>query len=148
MTAEGLKGCAVRTGQPAAALDPLTRTPRLAVMPFRKAMSAAQGCHLYFARRVTFLSCADTDFPTNHRKVLNALVDCWLDEGEVGRQIMQGFPTTIEARFAVYRLEKIGAVRIEMEIGATGQRNCCVALDPNLRISLIGQMPAVSKTFQ
>ena len=35
-----------------------------------------------------------------------------------------------------------------MEIGATGQRNCCVALDPNLRISLIGQMPAVSKTFQ
>jgi hypothetical protein len=29
-------------------------------MPFRKAMSAAQGCHLYFARRVTFLSCADT----------------------------------------------------------------------------------------
>jgi hypothetical protein len=57
---EGLKGCAARTDQPAAALDPLTRTPRLAVMPFRKAMSAAQGCHLYFARRVTFLSCADT----------------------------------------------------------------------------------------
>src|ERR1700722_15131694 len=42
------------------ALDPLTRTPRLAGMPFRKAMSAAQGCHLYFARKVTFLSCADT----------------------------------------------------------------------------------------
>jgi hypothetical protein len=44
--------------KPAAALDPLTRTPRLAVMPFRTPMSAA-GCHLYFARRVTFLSCAD-----------------------------------------------------------------------------------------
>jgi hypothetical protein len=59
VTAEGLKGCAVRTGQPAAALDPLTRTPRLAVMPFRTPVFAAGGCHLYFARGVTFLSCAD-----------------------------------------------------------------------------------------
>src|ERR1700675_5104986 len=38
---EGLKGCAARTGQPAAALDPLTRTPRLAVMPFRTSVFAA-----------------------------------------------------------------------------------------------------------
>ena len=35
-TGEGLKGRAAPTGQPAAALDPLTRTPRLAVMLFRK----------------------------------------------------------------------------------------------------------------
>jgi hypothetical protein len=60
VAAEGLKGCAARTGQPAAALDPLTRTPRWAVMPFRTRVFAAGGCHLYFARRVTFLSCADT----------------------------------------------------------------------------------------
>jgi hypothetical protein len=32
-----------------------------AVMPFRTPMSAAGGCHLYFARRVTFLSCADNN---------------------------------------------------------------------------------------
>ncbi len=32
---KGLKGCATRTGQPASALDPLARTQRLAVMPFR-----------------------------------------------------------------------------------------------------------------
>jgi hypothetical protein len=30
-----------------------------AVMPFRTPVFAARGCHLYFARRVTFLSCAD-----------------------------------------------------------------------------------------
>ena len=56
---EGLKGCAARTGQPAAALDPLTRTLHLAVMPFRTPVFTAGGCHLYFAHRVTFLSCAD-----------------------------------------------------------------------------------------
>jgi hypothetical protein len=56
------KGCAARTGKPASALDPLTRTQRLADMPFRKPVSAVGGCHLYFARRVTFLSCADKSF--------------------------------------------------------------------------------------
>jgi hypothetical protein len=32
---ERLKGCAVRTGKPASALDPLARFRRLADMPFR-----------------------------------------------------------------------------------------------------------------
>ena len=58
---EGLKGCAARTGTPALALDPLARTPRLAMMPFHtRCVRSPGGCHLYFARRVTFLSCADS----------------------------------------------------------------------------------------
>ena len=40
---DGLKGCAARTGAPAAALDPLALTPRLLVMPFRAGVSAAHG---------------------------------------------------------------------------------------------------------
>jgi len=47
---EGLKGCAARTGKPASALDPLARTRHLADMPFRKRVSAAAECHLYFAQ--------------------------------------------------------------------------------------------------
>ena len=39
---EGLKGCAARTGKPAAALDPLARTPRLAVMPFGKGVPPSE----------------------------------------------------------------------------------------------------------
>jgi hypothetical protein len=38
---EDLKGCAVRTGTPALALDPLIAAPRLADMPFRRNGSAA-----------------------------------------------------------------------------------------------------------
>ncbi len=54
---EGLKGCAARTGTPALALDPLILTQAFA----RNAISRwcarrSRGCHLYFARRVTFLS--------------------------------------------------------------------------------------------
>jgi hypothetical protein len=56
---EGLKGCAARTGKPASAPDPLIATPRLADMPFHRKRVRRQGCHLYFARQVTFLSCAD-----------------------------------------------------------------------------------------
>jgi hypothetical protein len=33
----------------------------LADMPFRTRVFAAGGCHLYFARGVTFLSCADSE---------------------------------------------------------------------------------------
>src|SRR5664279_504177 len=43
----------------------LIATPRLADMPFRRDGSAARGCHLYFARRVTFLTCADPVVPHN-----------------------------------------------------------------------------------
>ena len=55
---DGLKGCAARTGKPAAALDPLARTPRLAVMPFRascvrklwvSSLLCAMECHFYLA---------------------------------------------------------------------------------------------------
>jgi hypothetical protein len=63
---EGLKGCAARTGTPALALDPLTLTRAFA----RDAISRwcarrSRGRHLYFARRVTFLSCADTTVRAN-----------------------------------------------------------------------------------
>ena len=44
---------------PPRASDPFIATPRLAEMPFRRGGSAARECHLYFARRVTFLTCAD-----------------------------------------------------------------------------------------
>jgi hypothetical protein len=57
---EGLKGCAARTGKPASALDPLALTPafgRHAVS--RDVCPPSRGCHFYFARGVTFLSCAD-----------------------------------------------------------------------------------------
>src|SRR5271157_2571066 len=58
---EDLKGCAARTGKPASALDPLARIRSLADMPFRPSgVRRRGGCHLYFARRVTFLTCADT----------------------------------------------------------------------------------------
>jgi hypothetical protein len=56
---EGLKGCAARTGQPAAALDPLTRTPRLAVMPFRTSV---------FAAGVSSLLCAQGDISILRRQ--------------------------------------------------------------------------------
>ena len=46
---------------PPRASDPFIATPRLAEMPFRRGGSAARECHLYFARRVTFLTCADND---------------------------------------------------------------------------------------
>jgi hypothetical protein len=59
---ERLKGCAARTGTPALALDPLTRTPRLAVMPFRVGCVRRPECHLYFAHPSEFLSCADKRF--------------------------------------------------------------------------------------
>jgi hypothetical protein len=62
---EGLKGCAARTGKPASAPDPLIATPRLADMPFHRKRVRRQGCHLYFARQVTFLSCADKPRPHN-----------------------------------------------------------------------------------
>ena len=38
-----LKGCATRTGKPASALDPRTRTQRLADMRFANGLSAARG---------------------------------------------------------------------------------------------------------
>jgi hypothetical protein len=40
-------------------MDQWAKTPVTAVMPFRTRVFAAGECHLYFARRVTFLSCAD-----------------------------------------------------------------------------------------
>ena len=67
--------------RPRQELGALTRTPRLAVMPFSKAMSA--GRHLYFARRVTFLSCADSRGTAPHwrwavRQVLARNLHCSL----------------------------------------------------------------------
>jgi hypothetical protein len=56
----GLKGRAQgRAGEPVAALDPLVLTQRRAVMPFRAGWVRRRGCHVYFARRVTFQPCAD-----------------------------------------------------------------------------------------
>jgi hypothetical protein len=55
---DGLKGRAMRAGEPVSALDPAALTQRIAVMPFRQG-SVRQGCHFYFARRVTFQPCAD-----------------------------------------------------------------------------------------
>ena len=60
-TGDGLKGCASRTGK--RRLRPLTPSPapnRGPTCHVALALSAAEGCHFYFARRVTFLSCADT----------------------------------------------------------------------------------------
>jgi hypothetical protein len=62
---ERLKGCAARTGKPASALDPLTRTQRLVDIRFARGLSATQGCLLYFARRVTFQPCADKVWGAN-----------------------------------------------------------------------------------
>ena len=53
---ERLKGCAARTGKPAAALDPLTRTQRLADMPLRKRFVRSP--------RVTSLLCTQGDIST------------------------------------------------------------------------------------
>jgi len=57
---DGLKGRAARAGEPVLALDPAALTQRIAVMPFRAGSVRRQGCHFYFARRVTFQPCADS----------------------------------------------------------------------------------------
>ena len=44
---------------PVSALDPADLTQVWLRMPFRRGVSASQGCHFDFARRVTFLPCAD-----------------------------------------------------------------------------------------
>ena len=54
---EGLKGRAARAGKPVSALDPLARTQRRALVPFRGIPRPE--CHLNFADRVSFGSCAD-----------------------------------------------------------------------------------------
>ena len=57
----GLKGCAFAHRQaPAATLDPVARPQQLADIRVALNCPPPQGCHFYFARRVTFLSCADS----------------------------------------------------------------------------------------
>jgi hypothetical protein len=59
-TSDGLKGCASPTGKRRLrALTPSSAPSSWLTCRVALTLSAPEGCHFYFARRVTFLSCAD-----------------------------------------------------------------------------------------
>src|SRR5271166_676834 len=67
----GLKGRALRAGEPVSALDPAILTQRRVLMSFRAGCVRHTGCHFYFARRVTFQPCADNQSPSWASKFLD-----------------------------------------------------------------------------
>jgi hypothetical protein len=56
---EGLKGCAERTGKPGFGPTPSPSPSVWLTYRFAHGGARLPGCHLYFARGVTFLTCAD-----------------------------------------------------------------------------------------